>query len=118
MLGPPFDLAKFDAQYGIADPPSFTKATPQGQPAANAGWASEIALDVEWAHAIAPAANILLVEAKDSSLLNLLGAVDYAAGHGAQVISMSWGAGEFSSETAYDWHFSHTGVTFVASSGD
>src|SRR5260370_22736799 len=66
------DLAQFDAQYGIAAPPSFTKATPQGQPAADAGWASEIALDVEWAHAIAPGANILLVEAKDSGLLNLL----------------------------------------------
>jgi len=112
------DLAQFDAQYGIAAPPSFTKATPQGQPAADAGWASEIALDVEWAHAIAPGANILLVEAKDSGLLNLLGAVDYAAAHGAQVVSMSWGAGEFSSETSYDYHFSHAGVTFVASSGD
>jgi hypothetical protein len=112
------DLAQFDAQYGIAAPPSFTKATPQGQPAANAGWASEIALDVEWAHAIAPGANILLVEARDSSLINLLGAVDYAAAHGAQVVSMSWGAGEFSSETSYDYHFSRAGVTFVASSGD
>src|SRR5437879_100638 len=63
------DLAQFDAQYGIAAPPSFIKATPQGQPSANAGWASEIALDVQWAHAIAPGANLLLVEAKDSSLI-------------------------------------------------
>lgn len=112
------DLAQFDAQFGIAAPPSFVKVTPQGQPAADAGWATEMALDVEWAHAIAPRANIMLVEAKDSSLINLLGAVDYAAAHGAQVISMSWGTSEFYTETNYDWHFSHAGVTFVASSGD
>ncbi|HLJ95775.1 MAG TPA: S53 family peptidase, partial [Gemmataceae bacterium] len=112
------DLARFDAQYGIASA-NLTKATPQGQPAADAGWSSEIALDVEWAHAVAPGANLLLVEAKDSSLGNLLGAVDYAVGQGAQVVSMSWGAGEFSTETSYDYHFAnHPGVTFVASVGD
>src|SRR4051794_28879706 len=54
------DLSKFSSLYGLPQA-NFTKATPQGLPAANAGWAQEIALDVEWAHAVAPAANILLV---------------------------------------------------------
>ena len=80
-------------------------------------------MDVEWAHAIAPTAKILLVEARSSSLGDLLSAVSYASGRSDVVaVSMSWGAAEFSSETAYDSYFTtpsgHTGVTFVASSGD
>lgn len=117
------DLAHFDAQFGLAAPPSFVKATPQGQPAYNSGWAGEIALDVEWAHAIAPGANILLVEARSSSFADLLAAVDYARSQpGVSAVSMSWGASEFSSETSNDSHFitpaGHAGVTFLASSGD
>src|SRR6266851_8083767 len=53
------DLQQFDRAFGLPDP-VFTKATPQGQPAVDNGWAGEIALDVEWAHAIAPRAHILL----------------------------------------------------------
>ncbi len=68
----------------------------------------------------APAAKILLVEAKSSYLNDLLTAVNYAATQ-ASVVSMSWGSSEFSSETAYDSYFSpqsHPGVTFIAASGD
>ena len=116
------DLHHFDQTFGLPDPPSFVKAMQVGT-RANAGWAGEIALDVEWAHAIAPGANLLLVEARSSSLSDLLSAVDYAASQpGVSVVSMSWGAGEFSSEHALDSHFvtpaGHRGVTFVASAGD
>jgi hypothetical protein len=116
------DLSHFDSVFGLPAA-SFTKATPQGTPAANAGWGMEIDLDVEWAHAVAPGANILLVEAKSSSLTDLLAAVDYArAQANVSVISMSWGAGEFPGETSLDAHFTtpkgHQGITFVASSGD
>src|SRR5437667_3119332 len=59
------DLKKFDAQFGLADPPSIRKVSQSGSatslPAADAGWALELSLDVEWAHAAAPKANILLV---------------------------------------------------------
>jgi subtilase family serine protease len=122
------DLAAFDAAFRIQNTDGkgaavLTKATPQGTPAYNATWAMEITLDVEWAHAIAPGAHILLVEAGSSSISALLGAVDYARNYaGVSVISMSWGAGEFSEETAYDSHFTtpsgHTPITFIASSGD
>src|SRR5262249_54579450 len=71
------DLKRFDATFGLADP-AFTKATPQGLPAADAGWAGEIALDVEWAHVIAPRAKILLVETASDNLSDLLVGVDYA----------------------------------------
>jgi hypothetical protein len=65
------DLAAFDAAFGIAAPPSFTKVAADGStnypptdPAGRGGsWAVETSLDVEWAHALAPGANILLVEA-------------------------------------------------------
>jgi streptogramin lyase len=104
-------------QYGSSTQ-VLTKATPGGTPAADAGWAQEISLDVQWAHAIAPGAHILLVEAKTNSLADLLVAVDYATNHGAAVVSMSFGAGEFSQETALDGYFAHAGVTYVASAGD
>ena len=50
-------------------------------PRGNYSWGMEISLDVEWAHAIAPGANILLVEASSNSFKNLLAAVDYASAH-------------------------------------
>jgi len=100
--------------------PCFQKVYAQGTtPPVNGGWALEIALDVEWAHAIAPGADILLVEANSNSLSDLLGAVDVAVGQGAKVVSMSWGGSEFFGESLYDYHFSQaTGVTFTAASGD
>ncbi len=124
------DLQQFDRTFGIVNPPSFIKATPQGMPAANATWIGEIALDVEWAHAMAPRANILLVEAKSASSGDLLAAVDYARNYpGVSVVSMSWGGPEFFNESLYNPYFvtpaNHLGgggraggVTFVASSGD
>ncbi len=120
------DLATFDKQFGIAAPPNFTieqELNGTKAPAYNAGWATEIALDVEWAHAIAPGANIMLVEANTASLSDLLNAVNFARQQtGVSVVSMSWGASDFSGEGTYDSYFTtpagHTGVTFVASSGD
>src|SRR5260370_10838178 len=95
----------------------FTIATPQGAPRTDRGWALEISLDVEWAHAIAPGAKILLVEAATNSFANLFGAVDYASPRAHQV-SMSWGGSESSSDPSSNSHFQVTGVTFFASSGD
>src|SRR5579872_1061032 len=101
------DLHQFNLAFGLADAPSFTKVNQAGStsnlPAANAGWISEIALDVEWAHAIAPGASILLVEANSNSYSDLFTAVS-TAGHSAGVVavSMSWGGGEFSGETVND----------------
>jgi subtilase family serine protease len=115
------DLNTFDNQFGLPTCTTsngcFTIATPQGAPRTDRGWALEISLDVEWAHAIAPGANILLVEAVTNSFANLFGAVDYASARAHQV-SMSWGGSEFSSETSSDSHFQVSGVTFFASSGD
>jgi subtilase family serine protease len=97
----------------------LTKVYASGsKPAGNTGWGQEISLDVEWAHAIAPQAKILLVEAASNSFADLLTADDKAVALGAAVISNSWGGGEFSGQTTYDSHFTATGVTFVFSAGD
>jgi subtilase family serine protease len=99
--------------------PCFQIVYAQGkQPRTDGGWALEMSLDVEWTHAIAPGADILLVEAQDNSYSNLLGAVDVAANNGARAVSMSWGGSESSSESSHDSHFNKPGVTFTASSGD
>lgn len=111
------DWAIFCQQFGLpAD--GLTVVYPQGAGSVNTGWASETALDIQWAHAIAPGANILLVVAYDNSYAGLFGAIDYAVTNGANVVSMSWGGNESSAELAYDAHFKYPGVTFVACSGD
>jgi subtilase family serine protease len=128
------DLTTFDQQFGLSAPPIFKVVNQTGGttlPTTDAGWSGEIALDVEWAHAIAPAANILLVEANSSSLTDLMTAVDYARrAANVSVVSMSWGGSEFFSwdgteftgQTQYDSYFTtpadHQGVTFVAAAGD
>ena len=87
-------------------------------------WEVEESLDVEWAHAIAPGAQIVLVEANSQSLSDLMTAVATAAGQpGVSVVSMSWGFAEGQSvfaadEANYDSTFNVPGVTFVASTGD
>ena len=78
---------------------------------------------MEWAHAIAPGASILLVEANNANDSSLMTAVDYVRNYaGVVAVSMSWGGSESSGETVDDSHFTtpagHTGVTFFASSGD
>ncbi|MCL6452079.1 MAG: S53 family peptidase [Alicyclobacillus sp.] len=112
------DLNTFDAQFGLPQT-TVQIAYPSGKPSkSDGGWALETSLDVEWAHALAPGATILLVVAKSASTSDLLSAIDYATAHGAQVVSNSWGGSEFSSETSDDSHFNHTGVVYTASAGD
>ncbi len=124
------DLAAFDYQFGLPGQTTtavngfFRKVAPRHTHAdGSGGWALETALDVEWAHAMAPGAKIVLVEAASSSLSNLLTAVDTARRlSDVSVVSMSWGGSDFSGESAYDSYFTalsgHQPITFAASSGD
>jgi subtilase family serine protease len=113
------DLVTFSQQFGLPSA-NFEKHKMTPNIAVDAGWALEISLDVQWAHAIAPNAKILLVEAKDNSLNNLLGAVTYAAYRADVVaVSMSWGGAEFLGQSAFNSYFtSNHGVVFFASTGD
>ena len=128
------DLKTFSTQFGLPQmnlaagkqtapgytcTPTFTIVNQAGGstlPRYNSGWEVEINLDTQWVHAMAPCANVLLVEANSSSFSDLLTAVTYARSH-ANIVSMSWGADEFSTETSYDSYFP-AGPTLLASSGD
>ncbi|HEV2948193.1 MAG TPA: S53 family peptidase [Gemmataceae bacterium] len=127
------DLHYFDWIFSLPDPPKFTQVNQHGGavfPATSPIWALETAMDVEWAHAIAPRANILLIEADSVNWSDLLAAVNYARYQpGVVAVSMSWGSVEFPFEATYDAYFTtpvgHIGgsglpgsITFVASSGD
>ncbi len=122
------DLGVFSSAFGL---PPCTKANGCFQvvyasgkkPRANCGWAQEAALDIEWAHAMAPSANIVLVEAASNRFSDLFAAVDVASGivsknGGLGEVSMSWGGSEFSSESSSDSHFTTSGVVYFAASGD
>jgi subtilase family serine protease len=119
------DVATFDnqfglPQFGVPGGPTFKIVNQSGGtslPSNNSSWALEIALDVEWAHAIAPGANIVLVEANSSNLNDLLAGVDTASKLG-NVVSMSWGGSEFFGESNLDSHFTAPGVTYIAAAGD
>lgn len=118
------DLADFDTTFNLPACTTkngcFTKHVMSSTAKDNSAWDLETALDVEWSHAIAPSAKILLVEATTPSGANLLKAVDYAAKQkNAVAISMSWGGAEFQEETTMDSHFkSVSNAPFFASSGD
>lgn len=102
--------------------PCFKKVSQTGTtkyPKTDAGWALEISLDVEAAHAMCENCSILLIEATSPTNSNLLKAVDTAVGLGATIVSNSYGSGESSTEkTSYDKHFNLPGTAIFASSGD
>jgi subtilase family serine protease len=126
------DLQLFDSAMGLPDP-SFTQITPAGTPPAfdpnnanQVGWGVETTLDVEWAHATAPGANIVLAIApsnNDSDILNTTKAV--IDGNLGDVISQSFGEAEACMDPSLldQQHklFARAvrkGITLFASSGD
>lgn len=160
------DVNAFSAQFGLpaltgnttslaninnASGPTFTRisqtgsftALPTTDPAGpysttgGTSWAQQAALGVQWAHAMAPKANIVLIEATSPTFTNMVaGAVNYARSiPGVVAVSLGFSANEFSGETSYDTYFAtplnHVGgsavaggtalaggVTFLASAGD
>lgn len=119
------DLACFDQTFSLPAP-SLNVVAPFGKVHSNSGWGLETSLDVEWAHAMAPAANLLLIETPSSSFTYLVNdAVPYAVAHGAKVFSMSWGAAESSltcsteaTEATYFANAVAAGAIPVGASGD
>ncbi|HSS69686.1 MAG TPA: S53 family peptidase [Casimicrobiaceae bacterium] len=124
-------IATYNAFYGLP-PTNLTQIAPDGltpfvpgDPNMT-GWAEEISLDVEWAHAIAPGANIVLVLAKSNNDPDILSAVTYAVNNNlGDVISMSFGENESCVDptilSAYHDVFAaatQKGITLFASSGD
>ncbi|MFI5035561.1 MAG: hypothetical protein ACHQFZ_05095 [Acidimicrobiales bacterium] len=118
------DLGVFSSQFGLPACTTgngcFSKVDQSGgsnYPATDGGWSLEISLDIEWAHAVAPGAKILLVEANSNSFADLLTAENYAKLH-AQYVSNSWGGGEFNGENSFDSSFLQSNVSFFVAAGD
>jgi len=119
------DLATFSTTFGLPQA-NFTVQYASGRKPSNgcrSGWQGEEALDIEWAHAMAPNAQIVLMEASSASNTALYQAVtaanSYIAAHGGKgEVSMSWGGSETSGETSSDHYFTQSGVVYFASSGD
>jgi subtilase family serine protease len=98
-----YQLANMNMPGGTADPNlgTFSIVGPDGITAFDAtssnqqGWAEEITLDVLWAHAIAPGANIKLVLSKTNSDVDILSATKFAVDNRlGDVISQSFGGNE------------------------
>ena len=87
-------------------------------PAYNATWAPESKLDVQWAHAIAPLARIVLIEMPSAMSNAILDANTLAKNLGPGVVSMSFGSAEAGWASTTDSYFVGTGMTFVAAAGD
>ncbi|MBR7833244.1 PQQ-binding-like beta-propeller repeat protein [Actinospica durhamensis] len=91
---------------------------PDMQPQSD-NWDMETALDVEWVHAVAPQAKIVLVEAAASDNADMYRAVDAAAALDPAAISMSWGGGgEFSGQDFYNGHCETATTVCVEAAGD
>ena len=135
------DLAVFDAQYNLPAPPSFKIIQPAGKVPAwdptdangDLGWAGETTLDVEWAHSMAPGANILLVETPvaetegTAGMPQIVKAENYVINHRlGQVISQSFGATEQTFPSAASiqglrsayFNAARNHVTVLAATGD
>lgn len=125
------DLSYFSSYFGL--PNNFTKVIANGNgscvtPPVDVGWNMEAAMDLQWAHAMAPGAKIILVEACSNSYADLMYAEQIAEQQvnlkGGGEISNSWGSGEWSTESSdWDWVFranwqSGKPIKFIFSSGD
>lgn len=120
------DLAVYDKEFKLPACTSsngcFRKLDQEGKtsplPATNGGWATEISLDVQMAHAICQTCHLLLVEAANSSLAALGAAVNAAVKAGATVVSNSYGATEEANDVDFTSPYNHPGVAILVSSGD
>jgi hypothetical protein len=119
------DLAVYRSQFGLPPlaPGQLRKVNEQGlttdYPVGDPGWATEISLDLDMVSAIAPKANIILVEANSTSMGDLGASVNEAVALGASYVSNSYGGGENTSDPQFGAeYYDHPGVAVVASSGD
>ena len=117
------DLGVYRTQYGLPACTTangcFKKVNQSGgtsYPATDAGWATEISLDLDMVSAVCPKCHILLVEASSASYANLGAAVNEAAALHATTISNSYGGGDLSDSSAP--YYNHPGIMITASSGD
>jgi hypothetical protein len=119
QYGPASSFLTVLNQYGQSTP--LPGADPAGPSSSGANWAGNEALDVEWAHAIAPGAHIDVIECASPSSLASAAAIA-AALPNVTVVSMSFGTPETTSDSSDNSDFTtptgHAGVTFLAATGN
>lgn len=136
------DLQQFDAGYGLPDPPSFQQLAPIGSVpfdptnADQRSWAAETSLDIQWSHAMAPDASIVVLTSPVSETQGVQGMPEflkleqYALDHHlGKIISQSWGTTEntlftpdgqkvFDGFERFYRRAAFSGVSVFASAGD
>src|SRR5271166_1478588 len=121
------DLDAFSKYFGLPEADFHVVYASGHRPPTYSDWEVEEALDIEWAHAMAPKAKLFLVESKlcvsqrcntDPTWRAVNVASKVVTEHGGGVISMSWGDPEVSNEADYDKYFKRPGVVYFAASGD
>ncbi len=124
------DLSAFDGLWGLPAPPSFQHVAPFGIDSTDVetalAWAGETSLDVEWAHAIAPGADIVVVVAKSDSDADLLAATQWVLDHGSgDIVVQTYGEAEqcmdgrmMTAQHRLFGRMTREGITLVAASGD
>ena len=121
------DLAGFSSYYGIPAADFTVEYVNNVVPPVYSDWETEEALDIEWAHAMAPKAKLYLVVSAlcttstcntDPTWAAVTLAAKLVAEAGGGVISMSWGDPESKNETSWDTYFTSKSAVFFAASGD
>lgn len=116
------DLHAFSSYFGIPDADFKVVYADGTKPPVYSDWEVEEALDIEWAHAMAPKAKLFLVESKqfytDPTWQAVSVAGQLVAENGGGVVSMSWGDPEAANEISADKFFTEPGVVYFAASGD
>jgi subtilase family serine protease len=120
------DMATYRSSEGLpacsSESGCFQQVNEEGvagdPPAGDMGWGQEISLDLDMVSAVCPNCHIILVEATSSGLGDLLSSVAEAVSLGANVVTDSWGSGEFNGETGWDGDLDYPGIPITFSSGD
>jgi len=115
------DLDAYRSRFGLP-PITVTQVNQNGgsisSVSGDTGWGQEEALDLDMASAICPSCNLLYVGGNSASFADLGAAVNTAVRLGANIVSNSYGATEFSSQSSYAAPYNHPGVAITVSSGD
>lgn len=115
------DLSVFNEKFDLEEANlqiEYPQGIPEKPSQSDLAWIKETTMDVQWAHALAPKAKILLVVAKSSKKEDLLNAIEYATENSPDIISISWRFDEFKNEYKFNNYFNNEDIIYVAASGD
>ena len=110
------DLNIYCKKYGLI--PITLNIINQAGNISNTNWALESNLDVQMINTVAPGATVYVIEAKSTAFNDIKTALQTSVNLGVNIISMSFGSSEFSTQSSLEYLFLNTGIMFIASSGD